>query len=96
MAKVKWLLEALEDIERLHKFLYDKSPEAAAGAAKTILQAATLLESSPQIGRPMQDDTGRRELFAAYGAGAYVLRYKLVDKTPIIIRVWHSREHRIG
>ncbi len=94
MAAVKWLPEALKDVERLHSFLYDKSPEAASGVAKIILQAAGLLQSNPRIGRPMSGGTARKELFAAYGAGAYVLRYKLVDTTPIIIRVWHSREHR--
>lgn len=94
MANIKWLPEALHDIERLHSFLYDKNPDAAARVAKTILSAANLLQVNPHIGRPMPDETGRREIFATYGAGAYVLRYKLVDTTPIIIRVWHSRENR--
>lgn len=43
----------------------------------------------------MSDDTGRRELFLAFGTGAYVLRYKMdVAGTVVIIRVWHSRENR--
>ena len=30
-----------------------------------------------------------------FGAGAYVLRYKFeADEIVVIIRVWHSREHR--
>lgn len=94
MAAVKWLPEALDDIERLHKFLYSKSPQAASAAAKTILSAANLLVGNPRLGRPMPDETGRRELFATYGAGAYVLRYKLSGEHPVIIRVWHSREDR--
>lgn len=94
MATVKWLPEALADIERLYGFLYDKNPKAAAEIAAIILRAEALLESTPRIGRPMPDETGRRELFTAYGAGAYVLRYKLVAANPVIIRVWHSRENR--
>jgi plasmid stabilization system protein ParE len=94
MATVKWLPGAITDIERLHKFLYDKSPEAASQAAKLILHAATILKAHPLVGRPMPDATDRRELFAAYGAGAYVLRYKLTKNDVIIIRVWHSREQR--
>lgn len=94
MATVKWLPEALVDIERLHSFLFDKNPKAAAEAAAIILRSATLLESSPRIGRPMSDETDRRELFAAYGAGAYVIRYKLVGTSPVIFRVWHSKEYR--
>ncbi len=44
----------------------------------------------------MADETGRRDLFVAFGAGAYVLRYLLEDKKQavIIVRVWHSRENR--
>ncbi len=92
---VKWLPEALADIERLHAFLQKKSPDAAARAAKAILNGAELLKSTPSSGRPMQDDTGRREWFISFGAGSYVLRYMLEnDEAAIIIRVWHSKENR--
>jgi plasmid stabilization system protein ParE len=95
MAKIKWLPEALADIERLYAFLKDKDIEAAARAANSILQGIDILEASPRVGRPMPDETGRRELFVAFGAGAYVLRYILeTDDVVIIIRVWHSRENR--
>jgi plasmid stabilization system protein ParE len=94
---IKWLPEAVADIERLHSFLKEKSPEAAARAAKCILKGAILLKSTPNIGRPMPDETGRRELFIPFGAGAYVLRYMQEDKnTLVVIRVWHSREDRNG
>ncbi len=97
MAELSWLPEALADIQRLHTFLYSKNPDAAAKAAQLILNTAAILQSHPRVGRPMPDKTGRRELFAAYGAGAYVVRYKLVDDNhPVIIRVWHSRESRTG
>jgi plasmid stabilization system protein ParE len=95
MAQLKWLPEALTDIERLHAFLYDKDEKAAARAAATILKGAKLLKASPRLGRPMPDETGRRELFVPFGAGAFVLRYRLQDdKTIVVIRVWHSRESR--
>src|ERR1700683_2753276 len=95
MAQVKWLLEALDDIERLHTFLKDKDQEAAARAASCILDGVRLLKGSPRIGRPMPDETGRRELFIAFGAGADVLRYMLwTPDVVVVIRVWHSRESR--
>ncbi len=96
MAKIRWLPEALKDIERLHKFLYQKDSEAAGRAARCILEGTKILEESPRLGRPMPDETGRHELFVAFGAGAYVIRYMLeTDNTVIIIRVWRSRENRI-
>ncbi|ACD89217.1 plasmid stabilization system [Chlorobium limicola DSM 245] len=90
-----WLPDALVDVGRLHAFLYEKSPDAAARAAKVILEGAGLLKSIPDVGRPMDDDTGRRELVISFGAGAFVLRY-MWDRhdTVVIIRVWHSKEKR--
>jgi len=95
LPKVKWLPEALADVERLYAFLHEISPAAAARAAMAILDGANLLKSTPDIGRPMDDDTGRREWVISFGAGAFVLRY-MWDKndTVVIIRVWHSKENR--
>ena len=93
-ARIVWLPEALADIERLYGFLKEKSPAAAKRAAQVILQGACILEETPEAGRPMQDDTGRREFFVAFGIGAYVLRYKRNRNTVVVIRVWHSKEQR--
>lgn len=95
MPQIKWLPDALADVERLHAFLHEKSPDAAARAARVILDGAGLLKSVPEIGRPMDDDTGRREFALSFGSGAFVLRY-MWDKheTVVIIRVWHSKESR--
>ena len=92
--KVVWLPEALADLERLYDFLVDKDPAAAARAMRTIDSGADSLEAFPELGRPIGDDTGRRELFVPFGAGAYVLRYRIHHNTVVIIRVWHSREER--
>jgi len=94
VASVVWLPEALADVERLHGFLVEKSPAAARNAVVCIRAAAQQLEQFPEIGRRV-DDTGRREVFAAFGAGAYVLRYRISDSaTVVVIRVWHTREVR--
>ena len=95
MPQIKCLPEALADIERLHAFLHEKSPDAAARAAKAILERAGFQKSIPDIGRPMDDDTGRREWVVSFATGAFVLRY-MRDKndTVVIIRVWHSKENR--
>ena len=71
MSQVIWLPEALRDIERLYAFLSEKSPRAARNAVLCIQAAARQLEDFPEIGKPMADRSGRREVFAAFGAGAY-------------------------
>jgi len=94
MPKVIWLPEALTDVERLHDFLAEKNANTASNALRCIQAAARQLESFPEIGRPMPDRI-RREIFAAFGAGAYVIRYRLDEQgRPVVVRVWHSREWR--
>ncbi len=93
-AKIVWREHALEDIDRLYNFLFEKDVQAAAKAAQVILRGSSLLEESSRLGRPMADGTGRRELFIPFGAGFYVLRYFLTSDTVVIVRVWHGREDR--
>ena len=94
MSRVIWLPEAVQDIQRLYDFLSQKDASAARNAALCIQAAARQIESFPEIGRPLDGPGGRREVFAAFGAGAYVLRYRLSEQGPVVIRVWHSREWR--
>ena len=97
MVNVKWLPEALDDTQRLYYFLLDKDVSAAEQATASILNGSILLKTSPRLGKPMSDESGRRELFVTFGAGAYVLRYKFEsENTAVIIRVWHSKENRIN
>lgn len=92
--KVVWLPEALEDTERLRLFLKEKSSSAAARAGQVLQNGAKLLSNYPEIGRPMNDGTDRRELFLPFGDGGYVLRTITDGKTVVIIRAWHSKEKR--
>jgi plasmid stabilization system protein ParE len=92
--RLVWLAETRDDIQRLYDFLIDKDPRAAERAVRAIQLGAKRLKELPRIGHRMDDDTGRRELFIPFGAGAYVLRYRIDRDTVIVIRVWHSREAR--
>ena len=92
---IRWLPEAVADLERLIDFLGEHNPDAASRAARAILDGADLLLTAPNLGRPMPDKTGRRELVIPFAAGAYVLRYRLEgERTVVIIRIWHSRQER--
>jgi plasmid stabilization system protein ParE len=74
-------------------FSLGRAPRRRGNAVLCIQAAARQLESFPEIGKLLGD--GRRELFAAFGAGAYVLRYRLEEGgQPVVIRVWHTREWR--
>jgi plasmid stabilization system protein ParE len=89
-----WLPEALEDVGRLYGFLIDSDAAAAERAVHAVLDGADKLQDHPEMGRPMDDDTSRRELVLPFGAGVYVLRYRIHRGTVVIIRAWHRREVR--
>ncbi len=89
-----WLPEAKNDLDRLYEFLLDLNPASAANALQAILDGSKDLQAHPRTGRPMNDGTSRREFFIPFGAGAYVLRYRIFENKTIILRVWHSRENR--
>ena len=91
---VRWLAPALDDIRRLYEFLLEKDPGAAGRAVRAIRVGSSRLVDAPEIGRPLADGTGRRELLIPFGVGAYVLRYRVHDETVVVIRVWQSREVR--
>ncbi len=90
-----WSPSALDDVEALVRFLDNATGDATVGnrAARLILEAADRLLEQPTIGKPARDDM--REWLAVFGAGAYVLRYRITPAEDIlVIRVWHSREDR--
>jgi len=92
---VIWTKEAVNDLQRLFDFLNEKSPGAAKRAASHIKQTADQLTYLSEIGKPLPDDTGRREIFTSFGKRGYAIRYMLDDeKNPVIIRVWHTLEQR--
>jgi toxin ParE1/3/4 len=90
----RWLPEAIADVDRLYNFLKALDVRAANRALDCIQEAALRLQEHPELGRPMRDDRERREWVAPFGAGAYILRYRLARNTVIVLRVWHSREWR--
>lgn len=96
MARVAVRPRAQADLDRLARFLWEKGEaEAAARALTRIAEGIELLTMSPRLGRPLGDQTGRRELVIPFGTGAYLLRYILTDEeTVVILRVKHSREQR--
>ncbi|MGH7916868.1 MAG: type II toxin-antitoxin system RelE/ParE family toxin [Candidatus Binataceae bacterium] len=95
LRRLIWLPEAVEDLERLRVFLRSRSPNAARRVARRILEAVKILETYPEAGKPVEDPPGFRDLFIPFGAGGYVLRYRIQEGGDVVvIRVWHSREDR--
>lgn len=67
---------AAEGLERCRRFLAAKAPEAAKRAGQAIERQFLLLETVPDIGRPLPEMPELRELMVAFGDSGYVALYR--------------------
>lgn len=88
---VRLSLRARLDLERLTAFLDDVAPSAAVEAAELIREKILELGEFPEAGSPRRDG---RELYVRFGAGAYVVQYRVDADAVIVARIFHSREQR--
>lgn len=94
MMRIRWLPEAIDDLQRLHDFIAPHSEQAANNAIQTLLAAAKSLTDFPEKGRPWGYEPGFRELSVRFGAKVYVIRYRVKNAEVLVIRIWHSLEDR--
>ena len=92
MARITYAPGAVLDLERLRDFIADNDPEAALQAAEAIVEAVSVLERHPLIGRPAE--VGMRELVIARGRTGYVALYDWLEAidTVVVLALRHQRE----
>lgn len=92
MAQVILGERARSHLERLVEFLATEDPLAAAQAFDLILDALTVLERHPQIGRPAEAEL--RELVVSRGRSGYVAlyQYREADDLVVVLALRHQRE----
>ena len=97
MASLKWTPQALADVQRLHQFLADKSPEAAIRAVQALRKGVRILADQPRIGHPAEDmDPAYREWLIPFGQSSYVVLYRLDGEDVILLAIRHGREAGFG
>ena len=84
------------DFDRIFDFLFEHVPETAVDRIEAIIAALDVLESSPLIGRPVEN--GKRELVIATGASGYLALYRYVPEldTVFVLAVRSQRELGFG
>jgi len=92
MRKIVWLDSAVNDAVRLREFIAKENSTAAKKAAEAIQDAAKRLIDAPAIGKPVSDLLPYRDLLTRFGAGGYVLRYRVHTDTIYIVHIRHYRE----
>ena len=85
---------AADGLERCRLFLVGKNPLAARRAGQVIENQFILLETTPDIGRPLEDLPNFRELVIAFGESGYVALYhhELETDTAYILAFRHQKE----
>jgi len=92
LARVIYSRQAFADIEALTDFLATNDPLAASQTADLLMEAISLLERHPLIGR--QIEQGLRELVISRGKTGYVALYRFreIDDLVMILSIRHQRE----
>jgi plasmid stabilization system protein ParE len=89
---VKWTSKALGDLARLHAFLAESNPRAAAAAVQVLTKGAGSLRDNPRLGLRLAEFAPREVRRVI--VGHYEMRYEIAGGVVYILRLWHTREDR--
>lgn len=93
MSQLIWTPPALNDVQRLYRFLAARDAGAAQRAVKAIRAGVQILVRQPGLGRPLEEmDVDFREWLIEFGSRGYVVLYRIEDDSVIILAVRHQRE----
>ena len=93
MPRLIWSPQALQDVQRVYRFLVPKTLNAAKRAVKAIRLGVSVLEQQPGMGRPVEDmDDEFRDRIIDFGDTSYVARYRVGQHPVIILAVGHQKE----
>lgn len=94
MPRIVTTRTAITGLERCRRFLEGKAPEAARRAAQVIGDRFEDLGSTPEMGRPLLDEPGLRELIIPFGDSGYVALYQHepADDAVYILAFRHQKE----
>jgi plasmid stabilization system protein ParE len=91
--RVIWTPPALNDVQRLYRFLAPKDANAARRAVQAIRAGVKLLAHQPRVGRPVDEmEPEFREWLIDFGDSGYVALYRFDGETAAILAVRHQKE----
>ena len=92
MARVALAAGAQADLDRLFEFLVAEDANATPTVIDLVLDALSILERHPVIGRPAE--RGLRELVISRGRSGYVALYEYfeAEDTVLVVALKHQRE----
>ncbi len=90
--KIIYSQHADADLARLEAFIAADSKRQAARAIARIIRGLQNLQDFPELGKEVGD--GFRQIVLRHGKNGYVIRYRVLDTTVLITRIWHGLEDR--
>ncbi len=93
MSRLIWSGQALNDVQRLYRFLALKNPDAARRAIGAIRSQVRILEAQPGAGSAFSEtDPEYRTWPIAFGDSGYVVLYRFDGRQLTILAIRHQRE----
>ena len=89
--EVRWSLPAAEDLERICERIERDNREAASRTARTIFEGCERLREFPNLGRPSQRISGRREM--TFPPLPYIVVYQVKPDAVEISRIFHGAQN---
>jgi plasmid stabilization system protein ParE len=90
---IRYAAEALDDVERLYRWLLDRDA-AAAGNWLTRLQEAEALIARAPHRWPSSAGGAARRYIMRFGRSRYVIHFVEDGTDAVILRIWSGREQR--
>jgi addiction module RelE/StbE family toxin len=87
--RVRWTTDAADDLERIGDFIAQNRPEAARGAALSIVERIGTLKTFPHIGRPGRVH-GTREI--AFPPFPFIAIYEVREEQVVLLRILHGAQ----
>jgi toxin ParE1/3/4 len=89
--ELRWSERAADDLERICVWIEKDNPEAARRVARIIYDGCGQLREFPELGRPSQRLSRRREL--SLPPLPYVAVYQVKESVVEISRIWHGAQN---
>ena len=87
---VRFLQEALDDLEEIVLYISQDSPQAALHMHDQIIEKANDLKIFPKRGRLVPDRKMAAAGYRMLGLKPYIVFYRIVDRNVFIYRVLHG------
>jgi plasmid stabilization system protein ParE len=82
MARIELAPDVADDLDRIFEYLAQHDPDGAASSIREIIQAISVLETNPLIGRPARRN--KRELVIGRRSHGYMALYRYVPEVDTV------------